>query len=299
MTTAEFEQEVEKAGNRAKKYLQIPPIVKAHEDQQIILSKNPLMEGFSDSCFVITDITFGMSDNKRCVAIRQPDGTLEIAPYEIKKRMCQVYHPSIDRKISTPKMFEAEYLQKLLDNHEYEFILDRACNQFEPYETEFHNITSTTYQHINTNKAFDILRSTRHFGAMAFFLTWHKMIDDLLVDFIKKFYIRNGAELIMLFYKLHAIPEEQHVGKVLEKFPDSRDVVREYCNTMLGRHDELHKRIDYGGGQGEEVAMEAFLEVIENYSKTHGVKKIQVEQAVQSFREVMEQKFGKVQRSLP
>lgn len=301
MTAEQLKSQVKAAAWRAKHLLQMPPIVKVQDDQTRIISKDSGLDGFSDSSVVITDISFDVKDTKRTVLIRHSDGTLETASQSVRKRVNQIYFPRDDRKISDPKMFTPEYLQRVLDEHQYEFILDRACIQFEPYEQEYHEITSKTYQHINNSKRFNDLRSTRHFGTMTFFLAWHKMIDDLLLDCIKRGYLRNAVETIFLHYKLHAVSEENAVEKCLNDFPDTRDVIQECYNTMIsGANDTIHQKIDYDSEKtrAELTRDEHFLQTIENYTKTHGVKKILLELAVQTYREELEKKVGDTRQSI-
>lgn len=149
--------------------------------------------------------------------MREPNGVLRKAFPDERHRMCQLYFPRDGRSYKTPKMFEPEnlnvsnlcfvcyrslhvwrffllktselrikcikiYLQRLLQQGEYEYILDRACCQFEPDYKEFHEVTFNTYRKINEEKAFNKLRSTRYFGPMAFYLCLTKNIDALLEE---------------------------------------------------------------------------------------------------------------------
>jgi small subunit ribosomal protein S22 len=51
-----------------------------------------------------------------------------------------------------------EKLHSLLDREKYEFVLDRACLQYDPDEASYQRITSITYQHIDMNKNYDMIR---------------------------------------------------------------------------------------------------------------------------------------------
>lgn len=53
---------------------------------------------------------------------------------------------------------DQEKLISLLDREEYEFVLDRACIQYEPDEPSYQKITSITYQHVDAVKKYDLLR---------------------------------------------------------------------------------------------------------------------------------------------
>jgi len=45
-------------------------------------------------------------------------------------------------------------------------------------------VTQRTYEHVAKSEKFDDLRSTRHFGPMAFYLAIHCKVDLLLVDML-------------------------------------------------------------------------------------------------------------------
>lgn len=63
------------------------------------------------------------------------------------------------RKIREPLMFtDEEKFHSLLDREQYEFVLDRACVQYEPDEPSYQQVTSTTYQHVDALKKYDMLR---------------------------------------------------------------------------------------------------------------------------------------------
>lgn len=95
-------------------------------------------------------------------------------------------------------MFQDEYLVSLLTRKEYEFVLDRACVQLEPDDPLYQKVTSITYQHLNDNNGFDSLRSTRHFGPLAFFLTWFKTVDNLILELIETGYISEVNYLLQV-----------------------------------------------------------------------------------------------------
>lgn len=93
--------------------------------------------------------------------------------------------------------------QDCLGREEYEFILDRACVQFEPNDPNYIRVTRTTYDYINQNGHFSTLRSSRHFGPMALHLVLSKSADDLLVYFLKKKEIEAAADLVRLHHIVH------------------------------------------------------------------------------------------------
>lgn len=224
------------------------------------------------------------------------DGTLQYAPLETAKRMKQIYVPLNGRKLRTPRMFQKEHLQRCLNEFQYEFILDRLCVQFEPTERDFHDIANQVYIHINEHKKFNDLRSTRHFGPMVFFFAWHKNIDDLLGDMIKRDFLRNGIELIALLYKLHGIENKSSIllAKLDNISKTSAKALAELRKTYApaASTDDIHEEIKTAIGKSREdfSADEDCLKFIEDYVKQHALKKVQLELAIQTFKEVNDEK---------
>lgn len=296
MTTEELEEEFIKTVERAKVKLQMPPVLKVKEDMPRIISEDKALSGFSDTKYVFTDISFGLKPTNRKVVIRETDGTLSYAPMDVAKRMKQLYVPLAGRKIRTPRMFEDENFQRCLDEHKYEFILDRLVVQYEPYESEYHRLCSKVYQHLNESKEFDQLRSTRHFGPMAFFYAWHKCIDDLLYDMIRRDYLRNGAELIALYYKIHKIPENYNaLMQQLEKHTSVEDVALKALRAPLKKvldNGDIHEEIETAIGKSAQDFKidELCLEFIEHFVSSHALKKVQLELAIQTLKELNAEK---------
>ncbi|KAH8310239.1 hypothetical protein KR044_000160 [Drosophila immigrans] len=294
MTTAQLEKEFVQTIEKAKTLLQMPPVVKIKTDTERIISKDPALKDFADTKYVFTDITFGLAQSERKVVVRDVDGTLAYASLDITKRMNQLYFPLDGRKFLTPRMFSDEQLlQRCLNEHKYEYILDRLTVQYEPYEPEFHNISAKVFEHLNESKQFDLLRSTRHFGPMAFFYAWHRCIDDLLYDMIRRDYLLNAVQLIALSYKLHKVPlDYQTTLRQLDALQPSpaakalaelRSGLRQHHEK--GIQDEIQSAI--GKTEPDFQADEISLKFIEQYiGSEHSLKKVQLELAVQTLKEL-------------
>lgn len=254
------------------------------------ISKDPGLHSFSNSKYVITDITYGIDDVDRTIVVRQIDGTLENADAKIRKRINQIYFPSQGRKILVPRMFEPENLKSCLDRHEYEFVLDRMCTQFEPYEQAFHDVSSQVYQHINDTKQFDILRSTRHFGPMSFFLAWHKMIDDLVIEMVERDFLTNAVEVICLMYNLNDIQYDKTILKRLDQLTnvDQSNDVNGFAIAKKGLEQELTDTV--GKSSNQFKIDEICLEFIDSFCKSHGIKKSQIALCLQLYRNSNEEK---------
>lgn len=198
--------------------LQMPPVLKTREPCDEILSEDPALQGLETSSIIFTDITFGKKDSERLIVVREPDGTLRKANWQLRDRMNQVYFPLKGRELSMPRLFRPDYLKNLLDAKEYEFILDRACLQFEPNDPEYQKVTSLTYTHVSDNDSFDLLRSTRHFGPLTFFLTWFKMVDNLLLDLIQTERINEARTLVELYGRVHGVHFDLKAENLVELF---------------------------------------------------------------------------------
>jgi small subunit ribosomal protein S22 len=261
----------------------MPPVVQVKQDESKVISKDPALKSFSEADMVFTDISFGLKNSDRKVVVRKTDGELENAPYEVRKRVFQIYFPLSGRQFRTPRMFDDEYLKNVLEQHQYEFVLDRLCLQYEPFEKEFHEISAKVYQHVNECKKFDDLRSTRHFGPFVFFLAWHKMIDDLILDMIKRDYLKNAVEVILLMFKLNSIEDKSGVLQEIEKIGAIEDPVAEKIEQLLHRDRKLSKsseryRVD-----------EISYDFIQNFVKNHSLKKNILELALQTYKEIHDQ----------
>lgn len=149
-----------------------------------------------------------------------------------------------------------------MEREEYEFILDRACIQFEPDDAEYKKITEEVYFCVNMGKKFDKLRSTRHFGPFAFYLAWEGKIDSLLIDVIQSEKIEEAVSLIQLYHRIH--PEAKSAQPVQEG--DDLTLIRNYVNLDSLQHNNLqHTLLMYEKLQQEKKEIE------ENVKKAHGL----------------------------
>lgn len=286
MTENQLEDEVRAKFKKATHMLQMPPVLKVMEDNPKIISQDPALTGFSqnNSSFVFTDITFGMKDSERSVVIRSPDGVLQEAPYAVRKHVCQIFIPRTGRKFREPRMFDGEYLQRLINSEEYLFLLDRLCIQFEPFEPKFHEITSKVYQHISENQKFDALRSTRYFGPMAFAFAWNKSIDDLLLDMIRRDYLKNAVELIFLMFNLNGIKADKSILEKLQSTDTTERQIKSTIDALLSKTSLTVQKIDKTGEDLEADEL-CFQFIQEQYLKQHSQKQQQLEMALQSYKE--------------
>lgn len=267
------------------------------DDTLTILSKEPALTQFDTSSYIFTDITYGISDKHRTIVVRHPDGQLENATPDVRKCMNTIYFPLGGRKLRTPRMFtDADCLKRCLDQQLYLFVLDRMCIQFEPYEREFHAISGQCYMHINETGQFETLRSTRHFGPMAFFLAWHRLIDNLLIDMIDRDYLRNAIELICLQCRLNGIEYDGTIVERLSQLSGTTDTdplaMTRKMKTIGTATNSLQQELDSRIGKTDEQfqAVDIALEALEQFSRSHAVKKSKIDASLQAYRQMNEEK---------
>lgn len=111
MTDKELAQAFKDADTRGQRRLQMPPVVKKRKEIDVVLAKDPELQGFDSASYVFTDITYGISDYDRLIVVREPNGILRHAKWDERHRLNQIYYPMEGREIYTPKMFQEQYLK--------------------------------------------------------------------------------------------------------------------------------------------------------------------------------------------
>ena len=221
MTRATYERQLKHHSVKARERLQPPPYLKEREPIEEIISDDPELKGLLNQKLVFTDITPGVSNKDRIITVRQPDGKLRKATWEERGRMNNNYFPDDFRKHYVPHMFAGKYLQSLLDKREYTFILDRACRQFEPDQTEFISVSRKVYDVVDEKDDHFSLKNSRHFGSLMFHLCWVNRIENALVMFMRVGSVEDSVNLLKLYYLLQPFsssvqPDTDPVGYVRE-----------------------------------------------------------------------------------
>ncbi|XP_043260361.1 28S ribosomal protein S22, mitochondrial [Colletes gigas] len=263
MTDEGLQQAQDEIQTKLDLILQIPPVVKARSDTIEILATDAALRGYDQSKFVFTDISYGGRTRDRLIVVREPDGTLRHANTNERNRMTQVYYSVDHREIHVPKMFYDPYFKDLLDRGEFEFILDRACIQFEPDDSEYQRIVNEVCSYVNSTKKFNGLRSTRHFGSLAFILAWNKNIDDLLIDVLKSKRIDEAASLIRLYHIIH--PDAKSAAEVQTE--DEMDLIRCYAKLdATKRKDIEHAVLMYEKFQNTEKEVQEGIKIAHGFN---------------------------------
>ncbi|KAK0076904.1 hypothetical protein PV325_004710 [Microctonus aethiopoides] len=245
MTNEELDAEMKKASQRMDKLLQMPPVVKKRTPITNIIAKNPEIQGYDTAKYIFTDITYGIKNSDRLIAVREPDGLLRHANWDERFRMNQIYFPTEGRELTPPRMFQGEYLQDLMKREEYEFVLDRACIQYDPDDPEFHRITQFVYESVNNSSMYAKLRSTRHYGPLVFHLAWNKNIDNLLIENIKNDLIEDARLLIQLYNKINKTAKSAEINydgddvKYIQQYIDLESPNRGKMTATINAYKEL------------------------------------------------------------
>ncbi|CAN7939744.1 unnamed protein product [Ixodes hexagonus] len=245
LTDEQLEKKFEEARMKAHRKLQMPPVLRERRPCEEVLAKDPEIQGHDSSSFVFTDISYGYPDRERIIAVREPNGLLRTANWEERERMLQSYFTSKDRSFYMPKMFEPQHLRNVLDKQWYGFVLDRACIQFEPDHPDYIRVTHACYDHIDAQRKFHDLRSTRHFGPMVFYLVIVRKVDNLLIDMMQRELIEDAADLVRLFYHIHPRSD----GVEVDERADGVELVKMFTQSDSNKRAHL------------ELAMQTYLEV--------------------------------------
>lgn len=254
LTDKQLKEEQERTVERGRAKLQMPPVLAEAEENVEVLEKDEMLSNFSSSKHLFIDISLGVPIRDRLILARDVDGTLRTATLDEKRRMRQIYFPIAGRELVMPKMFEDAHLEKILERGNYEFILDRACIQFEPDDADYIRVTNRTYEHIDQTNSFDLLRSTRHFGPMAFYLAWYKKIDRLMNDMIRRNLIDDAISLLQLYAIIHPSSkvakfnfEDTKPHDLIQAFIESEARIPDLLSDALRQHSRKTHQVAASG----------------------------------------------------
>lgn len=233
LTQSQLESEQEKAMNKAKKLLQMPPFLNPRKRLDTVLSKddrlNPL--NLTNTKYMFIDISMNIPEHKRMIVVREANGTLRKADYPEREKVLQVYYPKEGKTNYVPSMFQPDNLEKCLELKKYLLLLKTACNKFEPNDSEFIRITHRTYEYINETKDFDHLISTRFYGPMVFYLAWYKKLDNLISHLINKSNIDDCVDIIKLYLIVHG--QESKTSKLIKENTSIDELIQIFIKNDL------------------------------------------------------------------
>ncbi|ESP01116.1 hypothetical protein LOTGIDRAFT_95025, partial [Lottia gigantea] len=204
MTDEELEElHAKRTSEVCKKIHSFVPFMEERKSIDVTLEENPQLEAFDSSNLAFIDISAGFINRDRFMTIREPSGKLRKVDWEERDRLNFVVNPIKGRLVHPPIIFEEKQLDEVLNDGKVIYVLDRAVVQYEPDDPEFIRVTHRAYEFINSERLFDVIRATRHFGTLIFYLAWYKKIEYLLIDMLQLNLIDDGENLVRLYSILH------------------------------------------------------------------------------------------------
>ncbi|CAH3038876.1 unnamed protein product [Porites lobata] len=203
MTDSEFLQAQHEIEGKAEKLLQMPPVMEERREIDEVLEENKDIAHFSESSYVFTDISTSVCNRTRLITIREANGRLRKARWEERDRMNQIYFPKPGRKHEIPELLKDENLKRVFQQNRHEDVLDLTVVQFEPDSAAYIRVHQKTYEDIVLSNKFDLLRSTRHFGGLVYYLVKAQRIMELIEDMMARDLWEDCVEVVKLHHLLH------------------------------------------------------------------------------------------------
>nr|XP_005006765.1 28S ribosomal protein S22, mitochondrial isoform X1 [Cavia porcellus] len=233
MTQAQLEEATRKAVQAAKVRLKMPPVMEERAPINDVLAEDKILEGTETAKHVFTDISYNIPHRERFIVVREPSGTLRKASWEERDRVIQVYFPKEGRKVLPPVIFKEENLMTMYNRDRHVDVLNLCVAQFEPDSAEYIKVHHQTYEDIDKHGKYDLLRSTRHFGGMAWYFVNKKKIDGLLIDQIQRDLIDDATSLVQLYHMLH--PDGPSAQEAREQVADRIHLIKVFAKTEAQR----------------------------------------------------------------
>ncbi|XP_043925964.1 28S ribosomal protein S22, mitochondrial isoform X2 [Protopterus annectens] len=229
MTDSQLEKATQNAIQVAQERLQFPPVLVERKPITDILAEDRFLEGTETAKLVITDINYGIAHRERFIVVREPNGVLRKATWEERDRMIQVYFPREGRRLTPVPLFKDENLGIHFNQDRHEYLLELCLLQFEPDSPDYIRVHHQTYKDIDKRGKYELLRSTRHFGGMTWYLVNNKLIDGLLIDMLQRYLMEDAVNLVKLYNMVH--PESESAKQARECSAEAFDLIKVYVNT--------------------------------------------------------------------
>lgn len=233
MTDEQLEEATRLARERAEILLKMPPVLSERKPIDDVLSEDKILEGMDTAKFVFTDITFNVPPRERFIVIREPSGALRKASWEERDRILQVYFPKAGRKLTAPPVFTEENLKIVFSQERHEDVLDMCVAQFEPDSSDYIRVHAVTYEDLEKQGKYDLLRSTRHFGGMAWYLVNNRRVDGLLIDMLQRELFQDAVGVVSLFHMVH--PHSESAQEASREGATGVDLVKIYAKLESQR----------------------------------------------------------------
>lgn len=184
---------------RARELLKMPPVLPQRKERGALIQGDAKLAGLEDCNVVFTDISQSEVNSSRRIVVREKTGNLREATWSERDRMCQVYFPALGRQLTLPAMLQGNDLARLLKEQRHEEVLERANIQCEPDSKDYIRVHHTVYDDLDRRGLYDLLRSTRHFGGLVWYLTTRQHLKGLLGDMLERNLMEDAIDLVGLF----------------------------------------------------------------------------------------------------
>ncbi|XP_055332032.1 28S ribosomal protein S22, mitochondrial-like isoform X2 [Paramacrobiotus metropolitanus] len=204
LTDQQLEQATKQKMSEIPAHTQMPPVMAPREPVDRVIVEDELLQDYDTHRNVFVDITYGIKPRDRYIVVRELNGTLRTAAWEERDRMNQIYFPVEGRELTVPAMFLEENIRDSLERGMEEYILDRACVQFEPDDPHFIRVCQTVYDYIDEMRNYSLLESTRHMGGFVFHLARERRIDNYLIYLLQNERLDMCPDVIQLCHIVHS-----------------------------------------------------------------------------------------------
>ncbi|XP_068173858.1 small ribosomal subunit protein mS22 isoform X1 [Antennarius striatus] len=233
MTDEQLQRATDVATEQALKRLQMPPVLPERKPINDVLCDDKFLDGMATTKYVFTDITYDVPHRERFIVVRETNGTLRKATWEERDRLIQVYFPRQGRKIVPQSIFKEENLKMVFSKDRHEDVLDLCLVQFEPDTSEYIRVHVAVYEDMDKHGKYELLRSTRHFGGLAWYLVNARRVDGLLVDMLQKDLLQDAVSLVCLFHMVH--PHSESAQEASSRQAAGTDLLKIYAQRESQR----------------------------------------------------------------
>ncbi|XP_039251177.2 small ribosomal subunit protein mS22-like [Styela clava] len=203
LTDNQLKEEMEKIRESMNEKIEMPLVMLKRKTCNKYLSNDDILDGYEDSNLSFVDISENIKNRERFIVVRETNGKLRKANWDERDRLINLYYPVLGRKIVPPLLFKTQHLENVFEQNIHENALDQCVIQFEPDSPKYLEIFEAVYRNIEEKKYYHLLRATRYFGGLVYFLTKNFLIDSLILDMLQNNMIEDAVDCIRLLTLLH------------------------------------------------------------------------------------------------
>eukprot|EP00117_Sycon_ciliatum_P005135 scpid76594/ scgid9207/ 28S ribosomal protein S22, mitochondrial len=244
--------------DRAMDLLNRPPIYLQREnipEDERLIQKNPEIDGYANAKVVVINVDNDLQDDERHVYVRQENGDLEHADYDVRDRMLLTYFRLDSRRIFPEPVFHPVTVQKVLGMGRHKEMLDRIFLQFSGDSSQYINLTEQVYEDVYCRGCYEVLDSTCHFGNLIYYLCREGRWQGVYHYFKSKNRVCQAADLYRLAMTL---TKNERESKLLADYLVTLEDIPQAEKELMDR--ELVMEAEKLLGNAEEDPTEAATE---------------------------------------